>query len=229
MRRPAVLTVDYPNAFRLDVFRSQGGTAKNDVFNVATVGADDAVLLSGYTKGSWDIADSNGFLDFAAVLLDTRAAAPTPPPTTLEPAPTPPPTVLEQSVSPTSLESTASPTALESPTTPRPTAQEPATTTPSVVQSSAPSSTRVLPSTSTSASSAGRNQFIAGAVGGAVVTLALIGVFVFRRSKCRETVSSTAPAEDGNAHYPQAVTPPPANYPQALTPPSANYPQAVTP
>lgn len=191
----------------------------DDEINVATVRADGAVLLAGCTTGSWEVADSDISKDFAAVLLSNGAVVTTPLPTTLDQTATLPPTTLQPSPNPTSLEpaTTLPPTVLDlAPTLPltspestrSPTNREPAITTPSPVQSSAPSNALVLPTTASSGSSGGLNQFIVGAVVGVAGSLVVIGLCVLRHRRAMGTVDRPASADDENANYPQAITPP---------------------
>lgn len=72
--------------------RPQGGTVGNDNIRAAAAREDEAVLLAGWTGGSWDIRGSDVAFDFAEVLLDTGVATATPPPTAPEKEIKPPPT-----------------------------------------------------------------------------------------------------------------------------------------
>lgn len=53
------------------LFRSQGGTAADDVAKSVALGVDNSIVLGGYTAGNWD-GPNAGLNDFAAVKLDAN-------------------------------------------------------------------------------------------------------------------------------------------------------------
>lgn len=210
-----------------DIFlHPQGGTVADDDVNVAAFREDGAVLLAGWTDGSWDKANSGKYPDFAAVLLGTGAAATTPPPTAPEPATTPSPIPLltPSPTAPTTLSSdtilTAAPTATSrglSPTAPvsepsqvlvmtlmpMRTAQPTALAAPA--QSSAPSNAPIT-SNSSSGSSVGIDPIIVGAAVGVAASLAVIAVCILRHREAMGKVNSPAAAAGEQAHHPQSVS-----------------------
>lgn len=169
-----------------------------DVIHVAIVRADGAILLAGWTSGSWNTADSDNLGDFAAILLDTGAVATTPPPTAQESTTTPSP-----------VKSLASPSA-------------------SVVPSTSPSVPVVPSTSSSDSSAGLNTLIIGTVLVVAVLLAVIgLCIFRRRRATTTvgspedghacypQAVTTPHPA-----YYPQAVTTPdPPYYPQAVTPP----------
>lgn len=230
------------------LLRPQGGTVEDDDINVAAFRADGAVLLAGWTDGSWHRANSGRRADFVAVLLDTGEAATTPPPTALELATTPSPIPLStpSPIASTTLSSdailTASPTTTSRGLPPTAPVSEPSqtlimtlmpirTAQPTALaapaQSSAPSNAPAA-SNSSSGSSAGFDPIIVGAAVGVAASLAVIAVCILRHREAVGTVDSSAAASQEQARHPQSVSILPGSSasvsPPLLPPPYAEPP-----
>lgn len=226
----------------------QGGTVEDDDINVAAFRADGAVLLAGWTDGNWHRANSERSPDFAAVLLDTGAAATTPPPTALEPATTPSPIpLLTPSPIPSTTPSsdailTAYPTTTSRGLPPTAPVSEPSqslvmtlmpmrTAQPTALvapaQSSAPSSAPVTWNSS-SGSSAGFDPIIVGAAVGVAASLAVIAVCILRHREAVGTVDSPTAAAREQARHPQSVSILPGTS-DSITPPLPPPPYAEPP
>lgn len=162
------------------VYPTQNGTYSTDEFNTVTVRPDGAILLAGWTGGTWTLpGDVEGWYDYAAVLIDGDVrGTPSPEKTNVRTSP------------PTTSPFTAPPAATE--LTPGPALQDtqvslsvsPVTTDSSLPSTSVPTygETQSTPSSSTSLG------VVVGCAVGAAAALVAFGLLVtrvVRRSRCK--------------------------------------------